>query len=428
MSGKFFLWLVLLWGTFPAIARPGNGDSDVLLLPLNFSEVSPVNVPGIFSLDLPFFFPGSNRAGSYLNLGYSMANTWHPQASFVYPQNLTPYQKMQVSEVHYALRPEFFELMKIETQEKMFQTDGVLQHFRVAWQKTWKNRSSLILNANLHMLNGGRSPLNFLASDSFIEAFHSNFAIEDNYGRRLYPFNRATIEFVDELGNSYRKEKGDVFTGVLDAHYYRGLYRVAQPGFHLDSQLGLHLSVPLNHFHPYVMPGISLGGRTDYLLGANSSFIIAADGGITNQTGWKIGEGVRAIDRKFRRHLKLYLGVNFLSKNKNATIIGVLNNFQGSFMKGAQTAGGEHGYQDLGVRFLQEGDVWEGEPVTQEFWLARLTPESVYYHSVKTYFIFGFHKQGREFTVYAGEDLFFINNAPDIQFGFQYRIPLGGNK
>ena len=428
MKGRWSLLLILLVFVSPLCAQTEENKHDVLQIPLFFSEINPENALGILALDLPFNFPGKWQTQSHFSAGYSMANTWHPQARFYYPQSLTPYQKMRVNNLNIVQRPIYFRMMDIDVGKKSFQSDGVLQHFRLAWMKTWKGRNSLVLNMNVHMLNGGRSPINFLASDGFIEAFHSNLAIEDNYGRRLYPFNRAVVEFVDEQGKAFRKEKGDLFTGVFDLHYYRRLFQHVNSRFHFSSQVAAHLSVPLNEYHPYVIPGLSAGFRTDCSVGPSSALSLAFDGGITDQTRWKLGEGIHAIDWRYRKHLKLYMGLHFISKRKNITMIGILNNFQDPLMKGARYNHDKTGYEDIGIRFLGEGDVWEGEPVSQEFYLSKFNPAALYYYSIKTYFMLGFHKKGREFTIYAGEDMLILNNAPDIQYGFQYRMPLGNKK
>ena len=413
----------------PLFAQLDDDSTQILQLPLFYSEINPESPIGIFSLDLPFYFPVEKSIKNQLSIAYSMGNIWHPQAHLYYPQNLTSRQKRVVDNMYMTLRPEYFEILEIETKEKMFQSDGVLQHLKFTYINTWTSKHSLIVNFNIHQLSGGQSWCNFLVSDEFIEAFHSNLAIEDNYGRRLFPFNRATIQFDDEYGNSFRKEKGDVFLSVLDAHYYRQLYHFKNENWHFDSQVGAHLSVPLNQFHPYVIPGISFGFRTDFKLGANSSFTYALDGGITDQTFMKVGEGVHAIDWKYRKHARSFIGFNMISRKKNVTVFGVLVNYQDPLMKGYYFTWDQTGYNDIGIEFLEEGDLWEGEPISQEFYLAKITPAALYYFSVKTYLIFGFHKNGREFNVYCGEDLFSVNNAPDIQFSFQYRFsPFGKRK
>ncbi len=421
-----FIWLVGF--VAPVFAQEKDDFSYVSQVPLFFTEINPESPVGIFTLDTPFNFLGDDKPGVQLSLGYSMGNTWHPKAWFLYPQDLTLSQKTEVRDLYMGWRPDYFDLMGIKTEEKSFQSDGVLQHFRLTWLKNWKSRHSLVLNMNLHMLTGGKSPINFLASDGFIEAFHTNFAVDDNFGRRLYQFDRAAIEFVDENGNRLRKEKEDVFLGVFDAHYYRDLFHLAKRKWQFDSQVAAHVSLPFNRLHRYIVPGVSTAFRTDYWLGPRSSVTFALDGGVTDQTFLKTGEGVHAIDWKYRKQLKSYIGVNFTSKKNNTFLLGILNNYQDPLLKGYYFTWDQTGYEEIGVKFLEEGDVWEGEPVSQEFWLAKLTPASLYYFSIKSYLVLGFHKKGHEFTCYIGEDMISINNAPDIQFGFQYRLPLIGKK
>ena len=215
-----FIFLFLLGCcAAPAMSQPENAFDEVLQVPIFYPEINPESPIGIFALDLPFYFPSASPKKHQLSVGYTMANVWHPQARFLYPQNLTSRQQNELKDIYMSWRPEYFEEMEIETKDKLFQSDGVLHHLKFSYLNTWTSKHSLIVNFNVHQLSGGQSPLTFLVSDGFIEAFHSNFAIEDNYGRRLFPFNRASIQFDDETGKSFRKDKGDVFTTVVDAHY-----------------------------------------------------------------------------------------------------------------------------------------------------------------------------------------------------------------
>ncbi len=429
MRERLFILLFLIgYGVAPAFSQAENDFDEVLQVPIYYPEINPESPIGIFALDLPFYFPSANPRKHELSVGYTMANVWHPQARFLYPQNLTNKQENELKDIYMSWRPEYFDAKAIETKDKLFQSDGVLHHLKFSYLNTWTSKHSLIVNFSVHQLSGGQSPLTFLVSDSFIEAFHSNFAIEDNYGRRLFPFNRASIQFDDETGKSFRKDKGDVFTSIIDAHYYRQLFNRKTEKWHFDTQVGAHLSVPLNELHPYVIPGVSLGIRNDFRLGPKSSLTYAFDGSITDQTSLKVGDGVRAMDWQYRKHGRSLLALNLMSQKKNTVVIGLLVNYQDPLMKGNSFSWDQTGYYEIGVEVLEEGDVWEGEPISQEFYLSKTTPASLYHFSLKTYFILGFHKNGNEFNIYCGEDLFLVNNAPDIQFSFQYRFAPFGKK
>ncbi|HKJ43225.1 MAG TPA: hypothetical protein VKA27_14105 [Sunxiuqinia sp.] len=420
--------LLVLWTTAPVFAQSSDDFNNIIQVPLYYPEINPEHPIGIFSLDFPFYFPDAEPQKNRLSASYTMANIWHPQARMYYPQNLTPAEQQDIQDIYFGQRPDYFDAMDIKTNEKLYQSDGVLQHLRLSYQNGWTTKNNLIVNVNLYQLSGGQSWANFLVSDGFIEAFHSNFAIEDNYGRRLYPFNRASIEFDDENGNVYRKNKSNVFMTMMDAHYYRQLFHHKSNRFHFDSEVAGHLSIPLNRFHPYIIPGISTGFRTDFRMGNKSSLTFALDAGMTDETFLKAGKGIHAIDWQYRKVARGFLGYNIMSKRKNTTVIGLLINYQDPLMRGSTLENGQSGYKSLGVRFLKEGDFWEGEPISQDFYLEKLTPAALYYYSIKTFFILGFHKNGHEFNVYCGEDLFYVNNAPDIQFSFQYRFSPFGKK
>ena len=423
-----FLTLILLLPAFVARSQDVEEQNRMLQLPIYFSGINPDHAIGIFALDLPFYFPADDNPQNQFSLSYTMANTWHPQAWFYYPQNLTAEQQKVNSELYMTWRPTYFETIGAETKVKTFQSDGVLQHFRFAWIRKWKEKNSFILNMNAHLLSGGGSPLHYLVSDHFIEAFHSSFAVDDNYGRKLYPFNKANIQFIDEDGNKYRKDKGDWFTSVIDMHYYRQLYSRNTANTHILANGGLHLSLPLNSLHRYIIPGLSVGFRLDKLTSEKTSITLGGDLGITNPTFFKTGSSVKTIDQSFRQAYKIYFGANVAVSRKSVLQFGLLNNIQGALMKGGNNNWGQEGYDQIGIQFLEAGDIWEGEEISQEFWLARITPASLYYFSYKAYFVIGWQRKQHQFNFYIGEDFFYINNAPDFQIGFEYVIPLFGKK
>lgn len=403
-------------------------ESPMLDLPIYFSGVNPEHPIGIFSLDFPFYFSSEHSAANQFTFAYNMANTWHPKAWFVYPQNLTAQQQQLNRELYMTWRPTYFESVDAETKVKSFASDGVLQRFRMGWITRWKEKNSLIVNLNVHWLSGGSSPVHYFVSDRFIEWFHSSLAIDDNYGRRLYPFNKAVLEFEDEDSRVYRKEKGDVFTSLIDLHYYRELYRKRTPTLNYQFNMGGHLSLPLNDLHPYLIPGLSAGFRLDRLTTEKTSVTLAVDAAIAWQTFAKVKTPVKAIDKPFRESVKLYFGANVAVSDKSVLQLGILNNLQGELMRGGNTDFDRVDYPEIGIEYLYSGDSWEGEPISQEFWLAKNTPSALYYFSYKAFFVVGWQHRQHQFNFYVGEDFFFINNAPDFQLGFEYVIPLGGKK
>ena len=410
-----------------AFAQPTRDFNEILQLPMYFSEVNPENPIGIFSLDLPFYFSDYKPVKHQLSVAFSMGNIWHPQAYFYYPQNLTQEQKNDVRGIFMTNRLAYFEQMGIETKMKTFGSDGVLEHLKFSYLTNWNGRNSLILNFNLHQLVGGQSWINYPVSDRFIEFIHTTFGSEDTFGRKLFPYNLASIEIEDENGNSFHKDKGDVFLSVLDGHYYRQLYHFKSYFWHLDAQVAAHLSVPLNQIHPYLVPGVSVGFRTDLRILRKSSFTLAANAGITDQSLIKVGKGVNAIDWRYRKNAQTFGSLNFLSKKRNVLTMGILLNYQDPLLKGYYFTRSETGYNEIGIKYLKKGDIWEGEPVSRVFRLAKLSPASLYYFSIRTCFIIGFKKNnGNEFVISAGQDNFAVNNAPDIQYSFQYRFsPFG---
>ena len=127
---------------FRAYTQPTNDFNEILQLPMYYSEINPESPVGIFSLDLPFYFPSSKPARNQFSMSFLMGNTWHPEARMYYPQDLTPEQRTEVRGISMTNRPDYFEEMGIGTKVKRFQSDGVLEHLKFSYLTSWTKKNS----------------------------------------------------------------------------------------------------------------------------------------------------------------------------------------------------------------------------------------------------------------------------------------------
>lgn len=395
---------------------PGVFREDVF-----FNDVNPLHPFGIFTLSTPFYVGTFNNRGGKFSVNYTMANIWHPQATVYYPQNLTQEQRAEVNELFYTKRPAYFTKNNIDTKDKTFSTDGVLQNINLSYLWQMEKKGTLLFKLNTYVLSGGSFPLQYPASDDFIEWVHDELGKDDNFGRRLFPFDQAHIEFTDENNKTIRINKGNTFLGTLDVHYFYPVWRVNNPHSYHTFQVGGHLATPLNKYYQKVSGGLSATLFYRKQIWPRFSMDISLNGMVTASNLLTIKESANIIDKEIRNSAKLYIGANFYKPSKDRTFyVGILNNYQDPYLKGYIFSRSQDKYQDLGVSFLKAGDTWEGEEVKKTFDLPKLTPASMYFFSVKTYLIFG-RKTGKEdFTFTIGEDVLSVNNAPDIQFGFNY--------
>jgi len=415
---KFVFFLLFF---FPSVFSFGQEEQDKNSLfnsTLFFTEINPEHPSGVFSLDIPFYFSTAENDSRELSFGYSMGNNWNPQVSIYYPQGMTDFQNNVTKKIPIEKRLHYFLNEKIITKKKMYQSDAVLEHLHITYLRK-KRKNSFVFNMNIHWLSGGKAPVNYFVSDNFLEWFHSNFAIEDNFGRKQFPYNESFFEFKDENGNDYSKGRGDVFLTVSDLHYYRNLFEKKTFNSQFCVQASGHLSIPLNSFHAFLIPGISLGLRYDFLLGLRNSFTLAFEGAETFPCFMEMGSDMHFIDRKYREQINLYFGWNRLIKKDCYFNFGVLNNYQGSLIKGGSD------YGKLGVGYLMEGDSWKGNVIPGRFPCNKFSYKAINKPSCKTFFIIGYRKvKGNSFRLYVGEDFFCFNNAPDFQIGFQYSFPI----
>lgn len=398
---------------------------DVFSDDLMLTEANQLHPFGVFTLDLPFYIGSFKEKGSRFSLGYSMANVWHPQSTVYYPQMMTEAQRRDVNELYITQRPYYFFVNDIPVEKKTFSTDGVLQElsFTYLWQLARKG--SFIFKLNANYLAGGSFPLHYLASDHFIEWFHTTVGLEDNFGRKQFPFDRAHIEYEDENGKKIRIDKGDSFLSTFDINYYRPLLRTEWRTGWFSMQAGAHFSLPLNDYYPKAAGGFS----TSFLLRKKVTprfyVDLGGDFSVLDNSLIRFGDAINMIDRELRKSGKTYLSFDFESKKKRVFAFGLVNSYQDAFLKGYIFSHTQDQYKDLGVRYLQKGDMWEGMAVNEPFRLSKLTAASMYFFSIESFIFIEFRGPKSNFAFHVGEDHLVVNNAPDIQYSFQYTRKFG---
>ena len=428
MNTRIAFCIYFLLPTTLLFGQKGKTDSQpsVFKNDILFTEVNPLHPFGIFMQSAPFYIGSFNEASHEIKVSYGMANIWGPQATMYYPQDLPSVFREEVNDLYVTNRPGFFESINLPTRQKTFSTDGILQNMTVSYIWQLKKRGTFIFNLNTHLLSGGNSPLHYPASDKLIEVIHSAIGSEDNFGRKVYPFNRAHISFEDEDGNNIRVSKGAGFLGTLDTHYYFPLYMKNNRSSYYSLQMGGHIAIPLNNYYPKVSGGISTTFLYRKKITKTFSTDVSLNGLLTHNSLLSLNTNTTNItDRNLRMNAKFYLGFNFYKPSKGRTFyLGLLNNYQDAFLEGNIFSSSQDEYKDLGISFLGAGDTWEGVTIEESFNQNKLTPASMYFFSITTYLVIG-HKTPRgDFSITIGEDLQVVNNAPDIQYGVSYAFNL----
>ena len=356
-------------------------------------------------------------------MGYSSGNTWHPKATVVYPLNMNPMQKQEANSLYITKRPGYFEQNGIATEQKTISTDGVLQNLSFTWLLEMAKKGSFIFKLNSHLLSGGSAGIHYLASDKFIEKFHSLVGL-DNFGRKYYEFNKAHILYHDENGKQIRIEKDEAFLGTFDVNYYLPILLREQQNSNFSAQLGAHLALPLNKFYPEVSGGLSAGMLYRQKLFPRYYIDLAGDITISHYSLLNPENTVNMIDREIRFSAKANFASNIVLKKNRTLSIGLLLNYQDAYLQGYIFSRTQDEYHDLGVIYMKAGDIWEGYEMNIVP-LSKLSAASMYFFSVKTYLYVGYKWRKSNFLITAGEDYPVINNAPDVQLGVQYTRRFG---
>jgi len=390
-------------------------NDDILL-----TEINPMHSFGIFTFNTPFYIGSFHAKERKFSVGYSYGNTWHPQSTVYYPQNMTLQQELEVNSLYITDRPDFFNNQGIQTRQKTFSTDGVLQSLNFTYLMQFAHDGSFIFKLNTHLLSGGGSPLHYLASDEFIEKFHTSIGLDDNFGRKLFAFNQAQIRYQDEDGKTIQINKGQAFLGTFDINYYHPIWQKEKRASYYSIQAGAHLTLPLNKFYPKVAGGLSTSLLFRKKIFPGFYADLAGDFSLSDYSLLSIGKSINMIDRNIRISAKSYIAFNLVSKRNRMFTFGLINNYQDAFLKGYIFSDTQDEYKNLGVSYLDSGDQWNGTVIKEPVRLSKLTAASMYFFSIKSYPFLSFKWGESDLTITAGEDYLVVNNAPDIQFGLQY--------
>jgi hypothetical protein len=404
---------------FTARAQNKNASRKMFSDDLLVTEINPMHSFGIFSFKTPFYIGAFQTKGSKFSVGYSFGNIWHPQSTVYYPQNLTPEQRQEANSLYITDRSDYYMQQGIQTKQKTFSDDGVLQNLSFTYLMKLAKKGSFIFKLNTHILSGGSSRLHYLASDRFIEKFHTRVGLEDNFGRKQFDFNRAQIQYQDENGKKISIEKGEVFFGTFDIHYYRPIWQKEKRASYFSIQGGAHLILPVNKYYHEVAGGLSTGLLFRKKIGRRFYTDLSGDFSISHYSLISLGNSINMIDRDIHLSGRQYLSFNSVSRRNKVFSFGIINNYQNGYLKGYIFSGSQDKYRDLGVAYLKAGDRWNGTVLSQPVQLSKLTAASMYFFSIETYFFWGFKGKKYDFKITAGEDYLVVNNAPDIQYGFQ---------
>ena len=246
---------------------------------------------------------------------------------------MTPAQQTEANSMYMTQRPDYFISQGIATKQKTFSTDGVLQNLSLTYLLQRGKKGSFIFKINSHLLSGGGAPIHYLASDKFIEKFHTWVGLEDNFGRKQFAFNRAQIRYQDENGKQIQIDKGNAFLGTFDVNYYKPLWQKEKRASYYSVQLGAHLTLPLNKFYPKVAGGVSTSLLFRKKIVPCFYTDLAGDFSLSHYSLLSFGDAINMINKDIRISAKTYLAINFVSKKNKVFSFGLANTYQDAFFE-----------------------------------------------------------------------------------------------
>ncbi|MDX2246015.1 MAG: hypothetical protein SF052_04515 [Bacteroidia bacterium] len=337
-----------------------------------------------------------------IRFGFSGGNVWLPPVAGYIPAD--PEVRAQMEKLIWYHRNHVFLRQPIAADRLYFAADGILREFRAQYLLPLPRSQQLSLGFRAYFLGGGKPPFSLLISDGFIEWFHSYVAGgEDPFARKVYGFNRAGFHFRDEKGHNYRMEAGDiVFPGLeLDYHWFPVIRRNR---LGVIANMGIHLGVNTSRYNVSFDPGASFAATRAFLWEKGHKLKISAGISVLYPGVFGNPAPVRFITAKRIHTLSWEINYRKTLDEKTALSVGLYYYCQSPYRQRSE-------YKSLVLYGPEISSHWH-------YALSHL------YKSAENWSLyFTVEKKRYNFSVYIRED-FKVNNAPDMQTGIQFSLPL----
>ena len=336
----------------------------------------------------------------------SAGNVWLPKLAIIRPLNISEGLDKELRSLLFHERAPLFENNDFQRDSIIYQADGVIRNFRFDFKYQLSDRQTIGIVLNGHLLTGGNTAINALASDRFIEWFHSSVINdEDPFSRKIFPFNQARVSYKDELGREFDWERDEFILSNLELSYQQEIFKTDLQSLNISG----HLMIPLSIMNPNLGAGVGLHWGYILPFRSNKAFIFMTSANIVNQDIFSLYDGVHPINRKFSAGFDGYAGYQKVNKTHTFSVgLQIIN--QQSLRRGSSMKKSFETLMFQGLHGANEKVEWEHQAAISmnsllQNWNLIFTLEN---------------KKGR-LAFYLQED-FWVNNAPDIQYGLSGMI------
>ncbi len=373
-----------------------------------FGEISnarTIHPLGIYSIKNDNNFKAAASTKSAFNISYSSANIWLPKINVF---KVTEPEKIEIlSQYSWKMRIAYFNEQLMEHKKMSISGDGVMREFILNYVLPINQKHEFNFSLRSYYLDGGKFPFSFITNDGVIEFFHTNISGgDDTFGRKKFDFNKANFEYIDENNRSVNIKKNDFFIPGAEINYIFYPDFLHHKNFFLN--FGTTLGLNFHTYNPSIDFGISGSMIKSFILSVKSNLNIGLGGNILKQRLFKFKECADIVNENLVYGYEGFLEYNYRTKS------GKTYSLSGKYSEKSPF------FSEFHVRDEYKYLVFQGERVSN-WW--DLAGTHLYSPNRSLTFMFTYSKR-ITVSLYFKEDIGTLCNAPDIQTGIIFGIPL----
>jgi hypothetical protein len=359
---------------------------------------------GIFSSRIHQNFKIKPSEKIVFSFNYASGNNFHPIVETYLPQEQNIREAF--SQINWFTRQ--FNFVDQETTPAEYfniVVDAVIKELRIGVNFAIADRHELGIHLRSYLITDGSYPFSLITSDETIEWFHSNIAGgEDPFGRRFYGLNRVNFSYTDRNGNTLQLNENDFFIGGIELnHYYYPKLSINETR-NIFINFGSHLGINTSKFNPSVDIGISASVLKKYVFKNKNEFAMAAGANLLRKNLINFDTVIDLGNNDFLATLEANLEFTKYTEKRNYHAFGLNYQIQSRFNK----------KKEADYYYLR-GD-WQS---INAGWHNGVT--TLYQPQSHWTLIYTYGRYNYKLAFYLKQD-FNVNNAPDIQTGFNLRV------
>jgi len=361
---------------------------------------------GIFSSRINQNFKIGPPKATDIIINYTSGNNFHPFVEAYFPKD--PDVREALSKIVWHDRP--FKFIDQETTPADYMNiviDAVIKGFRFDISFPLAKHHELNVSLRSYLITKGIYPFSILTSDKIIEWFHSNIAGgEDPYGRSYYGLEQVNFKYADRNGNILELHNNDFFFGGIElSHFYYPSFLINEKR-KIFFNFGTHLGINTSKYNPSLDFGVSADAIKTLPLKNNNEFNFAVGISLLKKNVINFDAIMDLGNNPFLATVEGQVEYARYTKKNNYHSFGINYQIQTPYNKVE-----EADYYKLLGKWKEINAGWHYGVTTLYKYLSNWT------------LIYTYGSPNYKLSLFIKEDLV-VNNAPDIQTGISFQLPL----